>query len=72
LEIKREAGNLNTVRPRVVVEPGGEYFEGIPELVGYSLFWAKTIGSLGLIFLVVPLGLQLLGRRKSIRHDSGV
>jgi hypothetical protein len=71
LEIKRDAGKLNTVHPRVVVEPGGEYFEGIPELVGYSLFWAKTVGSLGLICVVVPLGVELLGRRKSMPHDSG-
>src|SRR6266567_3147232 len=70
LEIKRDAGKLNTVHPRVVVEPGGEYFEGIPELVAYSVLWAKAVGSLGLICVVVPLGFQLLSRRKSILHGS--
>jgi hypothetical protein len=59
LDIKRDGGKLNIVHPRVVVEPGGEYSEGIPELVYYSLFWAKTVGPLGLVSVFVPLGFKL-------------
>lgn len=55
LKIRRDAGDLNGAELRLVVEPGGEFSEGMPELYGYSLLWAEWIGGLGVLLLVVPI-----------------
>ncbi len=65
LEIKRDAGRPNTVHPRVVVEPGGEYTEGLPELAYYSVRWAEIVGSLGLLIVLLPFTFGFLSRRKT-------
>jgi len=64
LRIRRDAGELNATWPKLVVHPGGEYWEGLPELYGYSLLWAKTVGIFGLLWVLAPMCFQALNRRK--------
>ena len=64
LTIQRDGGDLNAARPRLVVEAGPEYWETIPDLYGFSLFWAKTVGLFGLLWLVAPICLQVLRNKR--------
>lgn len=64
LKIRRDAGELNSANPKLVVETGGEYWETIPDVYGYSLLWAKYVASFGVIWMLVPILLQAVSRRK--------
>jgi len=70
LHVRRDAGELNTANPTLVVESGGEYWEEIPDLYGYSLLWAKYVGGLGLLWLLLPVCFMALRRRKDSRVDD--
>jgi hypothetical protein len=64
LKMRRDAGELNMANPNLVVETGGEYWEPVPEMYGISLLWAKYVGGLGLLGVLVPIVVQALIRRK--------
>ena len=54
LKIRRDAGAFNAAHPKLVVEVGPEYSEGLPEWHAYSVLWAKTVGVLGLLWILLP------------------
>jgi hypothetical protein len=54
LKIKRDAGELNSFHPRLVVELSGENSEAIPYLFELFIIWAGALGVLGVLMIVVP------------------
>jgi hypothetical protein len=56
LRIQRDAGDLNSHHPRLVVEAGPESWEALPNLQLFSLLWAGGVGVLAfLVFLLPPM-----------------
>ena len=64
LDLHRDAGELNTAHPRLVIQAAPEHWEGLPDLYIYSLRWAKTVGVLGFLWLLLPIAFR------AIKHKS--
>jgi hypothetical protein len=62
LQIKRDGGELNTANTRLEVQVGPEYWEVLPDLYRYSLLWAKIVGALGVLWIVVPIAFESIKR----------
>jgi hypothetical protein len=54
LRIQRDAGDLNSHHPRLIVEAGPEIGEALPYLQLFSLLWAGVVGVLGFVIFVLP------------------
>jgi hypothetical protein len=54
LKIRRDAGALNAAHPRLVVQAGPEYSEGLAAWHAYSVLWAKVIAPLGFLWILLP------------------
>jgi hypothetical protein len=54
LRILRDAGDLNSHHPRLMVEAGPENWETLPYLQLFSLLWAGVVGVLGLVVFLLP------------------
>ncbi len=60
LQVTHDADVLKTAHPKLVVEVGPEYWESLADFSSYSVLWAKTVGLLGLLWVIGSIGLRLL------------